>query len=327
MCRMKRSLAVSGLWILSLAAACVSQRDAVLSTESCVVDLVVLGIAQDGGAPQIGNPDDRAWSDPSLRRHAASIGLIDHRVDARFLFEATPDMRAQLQMLDEYAPSAKPKPGLDAIFLTHAHIGHYAGLMFLGHESIGAKNVSVYAMPRMQRYLSSNGPWDQLVRYENIVVLPLAEGEGAAIGDGLVVTPYSVPHRDEYSETVGFVIESPDRSALFLPDIDDWDRWENEYDIRIEDMISPVDVAYLDATFFDNDEIPGRDMSGFPHPRIRDSMKRFSSLPEKDQRKVRFIHLNHTNPARYATSAATAEIAAAGFRVAEEKESFCLYTE
>ena len=70
-----------------------------------------------------------------------------------------------------------------------------------------------------------------------------------------------IPHRDEYSETVGFVIRGPDRSALFLPDIDKWDRWER----KIADVLADADVAYLDGTFFADGELLGRDMSKIPH--------------------------------------------------------------
>ena len=39
------------------------------------------------------------------------------------------------------------------IFLTHAHIGHYSGLIHLGKEALGAKGISVYAMPKMSFFL------------------------------------------------------------------------------------------------------------------------------------------------------------------------------
>jgi len=47
----------------------------------------------------------------------------------------------QLQRLDEIAPKPDSRPGLSGIFLTHRHIGHYAGLMYLGKEVIGAKDL------------------------------------------------------------------------------------------------------------------------------------------------------------------------------------------
>ena len=280
--------------------------------------LVVLGIAQDGGVPQAGTKAHPGWDDPTFKRLVVSLALVDPVTSQRWLFEATPDFREQLHRLDTVFP-VEEKPGLDGIFLTHAHMGHYTGLMHLGHESMGAQGVPVYAMPRMQAYLSNNGPWDQLVRYENIALKPLADGTPVRLNDRLSVTPILVPHRQEYSEVVGFRIDGPNRSALFLPDIDSWEEWDAQ-GTRIEDVIAAVDVAYLDASFYANGEIPGRDMSGFPHPFITHSMDRFAALPPEERARVRFIHLNHTNPALRPDSDARRTIEQNGFRVAEEME-------
>ncbi|TFG64545.1 MAG: pyrroloquinoline quinone biosynthesis protein PqqB [Gemmatimonadales bacterium] len=280
--------------------------------------IVVLGIAQDGGVPQAGTKQHPAWSDPAARRLAVSLALVDPESSGRWLFEATPDLREQLHRLDTVFPVATT-PGLAGIFLTHAHMGHYTGLMFLGHESMGAQCVPVYVMPRMQVYLGSNGPWDQLVQYGNIELRPVANEIPVRLNERLTVTPFLVPHRQEYSEVVGFLVEGPRRSLLFIPDIDSWEEFD-ELGIHIEDLIARVDLAYLDATFYSNGEIPGRDMSGFPHPFIKHSMERFSALPAEQKAKVRFIHLNHTNPALVAESKARRTIERNGFRVAEEME-------
>ncbi|NNF58482.1 MAG: pyrroloquinoline quinone biosynthesis protein PqqB [Rhodothermaceae bacterium] len=280
--------------------------------------LVVLGIAQDGGVPQTGDVAHPGWTDPGRRRLVVSLGLVDPTSGERWLFEATPDLPEQLYRLDTLAPT-DARPGLAGIFLTHAHLGHYTGLMFLGHESLGAQGVPVYAMPRMADYLRTNGPWSQLVRYENIVLRELADHAPVRLNERLTVTPLRVPHRQEFSEVVGFRIEGPNRAVLFIPDIDSWDEWDAE-GTRIEDELARVDVAYLDATFYADGEIPGRDMSGFPHPFIMHSMARFAALPEAERAKVRFIHLNHTNPALWPGTEARRTITASGFRVAEESE-------
>ncbi len=122
---------------------------------SCDVEFVILGIGQDGGAPQIGNPDDPAWTNSSLKLWAASGALIDHRHSSRYLFEATPDLREQMNLLDSISDGGSAPLGLSGVFLTHAHIGHYAGLMFVGHESIGTQGLKVFSLPRMQNYLEN----------------------------------------------------------------------------------------------------------------------------------------------------------------------------
>ncbi|CAM2063772.1 Lactamase-B domain-containing protein [Sulfidibacter corallicola] len=286
--------------------------------ESDVPFIVVLGIAQDAGYPQAACAKAccaDAWADPNRRRHAASLALVDPQSGRRWLFDATPDFKMQLRTLDRVAPP-KSAPDLAGIFLTHGHIGHYSGLLHLGREVMGGRKVPVFAMPRMVRFLSGNGPWDQLVRLKDIVLQPLADGQKVELTENLSVTPFMVPHRDEYTETVGYFIEGPNRAALFIPDIDKWEKWETP----IERWLAKVDVAYLDATFFAEGEIPGRNMNEIPHPFIVESMDRFAKLSPEQRGKVRFIHLNHTNPAIRPDGDARRQIERRGFAVAEERE-------
>lgn len=281
--------------------------------------LLVLGIAQDAGVPQAGRRDDPGWEDPSRRHLAVSLALVDDVSGKRYLFDATPDFKYQLAHLDRVAP-VEASPGLDGIFLTHAHIGHYTGLMMLGHEAMGSRNVPVYAMPRMADFLRTNGPWSQLVRYQNIELRGLKDRTPVQLGPSIRVTPLLVPHRQEFSEVVGFRIEGPQHSALYLPDIDRWEEW----DLVLEDVLETVDVAYVDGCFFAPGEVGGRDMSQIPHPPVTTTMDRLAKQPPEVRQKVRFIHLNHTNPLLVPGSDARREVALRGFRVAEKGEMFHL---
>lgn len=304
--------------LLPMLSACATQK----RETSNAPRTIVLGIAQDGGVPQAGSFGDARWDDPSRQRQVVCLGIVDPRTGKRWMIDATPDFRRQLLALHRACPAAEgaaARPPLDGIFLTHAHMGHYTGLMFLGKESIGAKSVPVWAMPKMAGFLEANGPWNQLVNLKNIELRPLVAGESIEIADGISITPVLVPHRQEYSETVCFRIQGRDRAVLWLPDIDSW-RELDDIGPRIEGLVASVDVAYIDGTFFANGEIPGRDMSGFPHPFIRDSLKRFTLLPPEERRKIRFIHLNHTNPALEAGSSARREIEDLGLSVASEGE-------
>ncbi len=314
---MTTALATLAVILASIASTSVSAKT------TCSVSLHALGVAQDGGKPQIGNSDDPAWDDPALRRLATSLALIDHRdeVPRRWLFEATPDVKAQMHMLDQIA--SMPDRPLDGVFLTHAHIGHYAGLMLFGHESMGADNIPVYAMPKMARFLASHGPWSQLVKYKNIDIEELHDKHPVEIAGDVTVTPFLVPHRQEFSEVVGYKISSDKKTALFIPDIDAWEDWD-ALGVSIEDQIAEVDVAYLDATFFADGEIPGRDMSGFPHPFVAHSMARFAELPAREKSKIRFIHMNHTNPLHDPDSEERRVVKENGFGIADEGERYCL---
>jgi pyrroloquinoline quinone biosynthesis protein B len=280
--------------------------------------LVVLGIAQDAGYPQAGTKEHPAWDDPALRRLASCLALVDPASSERWLFEATPDFKEQLHRLDVIAPH-DDVPGLAGIFLTHGHVGHYTGLLHLGREAMGARGVPVYAMPRMREFLAGNGPWDLLLRLGNVAVRPLADATPVALNPRLEVTPILVPHRDEYTETVAFEIRGPRRAVLFLPDVDKWERLD-ALGRPIEEILGRVDVAYLDGSFFEDGEVPGRDMAEIPHPFIRESIARFGKLPAGERAKIRFLHLNRTNPALRPDSEAAREIAGAGFRLAKELE-------
>ncbi|HET7705055.1 MAG TPA: MBL fold metallo-hydrolase [Thermoanaerobaculia bacterium] len=273
---------------------------------------VVLGIAQDGGYPQAGcnRPDCiEAWRDPALRRHVASLAIVDPVSGDRWLIDATPDFPSQLRTLDEIAPGALPR-----IFLTHAHVGHYAGLMHLGREVMGTSGVEVYAMPRMREFLEKNGPWSQLVRLRNIELKPLEE-KHPIVFPRIAVMAIAVPHRDEFSETVAFLISGPSRKILWLPDIDKWEKWTTP----IESMIARVDVAYIDATFYDERELPGRNLSEIPHPTITETMQRLAALPAAERAKVRFIHFNQSNPA-LRDREVMQRIRSRGFNLAAERE-------
>ncbi|MBP7147261.1 MAG: MBL fold metallo-hydrolase [Acidobacteria bacterium] len=284
--------------------------------------VLVLGVAQDGGWPQAGCRREcctRAWEGESPGSNVTALALVDPRTSRRWLFDATPDFPAQLRLLDEVAPTAS-RPGIDGIFLTHAHVGHYTGLAHLGREVMGTRAVPVHAMPRMRALLESNAPWEQLVRLGNIALAPLEDGRAVALAPDLEVVPFSVPHRDEYSETVGFRIRGPSRTVLFLPDIDAWDRWATP----LPDALGWADVALLDGTFYSGAELPGRDLSDIPHPFIADTLRRIAALPAGWRARVRFIHLNHTNPALRPGTPERASIESAGCAVARQGEMYPL---
>jgi len=222
-------------------------------------------------------------------------------------------------MLVRFAPP-RQKPRIHRTFLPHAHMGHYTGLLHLGREVMGARRVPVYAMPRMREFLTRNGPWSQLVAIENIALKEMENESAVQLNERIRVTPFLVPHRDEFSETVGFRIEGPNHSAIYLPDIDKWKRWSTS----IEDVIAKVDIAFLDGTFFADGELSGRSIAMIPHPFVTETITRFAKLPPSERSKVRFLHLNHTNPLLDPRSAATRRVQSAGHHVARQGDVFGL---
>lgn len=278
----------------------------------------VLGIAQDGGYPHIGCQKvccELYYEGKQSKKFVTSLGLVDRSDTKKYLIEATPDITHQLRLLNQHTGSNS----VDGIFLTHAHIGHYSGLMYLGRESLGAHNIPVYAMPRMKNYLSDNGPWSQLLALKNIQLKALQNQTTVTINNHLKLTPFLVPHRDEFSETVGYFIEGKSKKALFIPDIDKWHLWEKD----IVEEVKKVDYAFIDATFFSDGEIP-RPMSEVPHPFIEETIELFRSESETTRSKIIFIHLNHSNPAILDNHPSKKELESMGYQVAQQGAIFAL---
>ncbi|MDC0236506.1 MBL fold metallo-hydrolase [Gammaproteobacteria bacterium] len=274
--------------------------------------IYILGVAQDAGFPQAGCYKPHCmpgWNDPERKITATSLGLIDPSSKKKYIFEATPDLPEQLFLLEQEAPS--DDFSLNGIFITHAHIGHYTGLMYLGREAMGAHGLPIYVMPKMEQYLRENGPWSQLIALNNISLMPLRNDRSKVLNN-LKVTPFLVPHRDEFSETVGYSIQGPKKTALFIPDINKWSQWKE----NILERIQLVDYALIDATFYDNNELPGRDMSKIPHPFVVETMATLSLLPREQREKVWFIHMNHTNPLLNLNSDQAQGVRAQGFNIA-----------
>lgn len=303
---------------------------------------------------------EAARVDPNRRRYVSSMALIlpvsretrggetsDADREPRaggervFLFDATPDVREQLRLLRDArdGPAGRvDRAPVDGVFLTHAHIGHYTGLAFFGFEAVHTRNLPVYCTPRMAHFLRTNGPWSQLVAMENVRLHETAQGQSVALAfdarraDGgasnneqagaVVVTPIAVPHRDEYSDTVGFILRrratGPQRGStvLFVPDTEPWRNWSPTL-TEVLDR-EQIDVLIVDGTFFSAEELPGRAVSSIGHPLIRDTMDLLESRVSTGELAVYFTHLNHSNPALEPNSGARREIDARGFAVAHE---------
>lgn len=275
--------------------------------------ITVLGVAQDAGYPQIGC--DKAccaafYNGKESKKLITSLGLIDLQNKKKYIFDATPDFTQQVRDLNSDLDNGNI---VDGIFLTHAHMGHYTGLMYLGFEAMSAKEVPVYAMPHMKTYLETNGPWSQLVSMNNILLRKLQSDSTLVLNKELKVTPFLVPHRDEYSETVGYRINGSRKSLLFIPDINKWELWDKD----IVEEVKKVDYAFVDATFFMDGELP-RPMKDIPHPFIVETVKLFENESVETKSKLFFIHLNHTNPALKNTDRLKDSIQHLGYQFAEQ---------
>lgn len=241
---------------------------------------ILLGTAQDGGFPHAGCRCDRcsrARFDVTVARRIACLGLVSG--DGRgFLIDATPDLPEQVAAL----------PDLSGLLLTHAHMGHIAGLLWLGTEAMAVEGRPLFAGPRLVEFLAGNEPWATLIRDGRLVPEVLDPHAAFDLAADLAVTPVPVPHRAEWSETFGFRIRGPERTLLWLPDIDRFD------DGALASLLDGVDAALIDGTFLGPDELPGRDLTKIPHPFVSDTLDRLAEL--RPAAAVSFVHLNHSNP-------------------------------
>ncbi|WP_066391683.1 MBL fold metallo-hydrolase [Neobacillus mesonae] len=285
------------------------------------VFLNVLGTAQDAGLP---HPNCyckncmEAIRNPKLRRLAAALAIVLPDEQAWHLIDASPDLKEQMVRLQlKYGLEGKL---MESIFLTHAHLGHYPGLLFLGREAIGAKGIPVMAGKKMKLLLEEQAPWSQLTKLGNINVKEIQDGGMVRIAPSVTVTPIDVPHRNEFSETFAFWIEGPNKKVLYVPDIDRWHEWDK----NLWTVCKDADICLLDGTFHSEKDLEriGRDYREIPHPLMTETMDLLQDLT--GQTDIYFTHLNHSNPAIDLDLEVRLEIVARGFHIAEEEMEFRL---
>jgi len=252
--------------------------------------IYILGNTQDAGLPHIGcqHPFCEDSFNVYEEHYTTSIAVVNSDLKKYILFEATPDITFQLNNLKKNIFDEFLLP--ESIYITHAHIGHYTGLMYFGREALGAKDLMVRVLPRMSNFLQNNGPWSQLVDINNIKIKEINFGSSTKELANIDITPVQVPHRDEYSETAGYIIKGKNKKALFIPDIDKWEKWDRD----LSQLAKEFDFLLIDATFYDSKEI-NRDISEIPHPLVTETIDLLSGLNIENRSKVYFIHMNHTN--------------------------------
>jgi len=278
--------------------------------------VTVLGTLQDGGYPQPGCELTCCSRVIKKERFVSCLSIIDSMKNKFWLIDITPDFRDQIQIINDKVNRIIP----DGIFITHAHSGHYTGLLELGREVMNTMNLPVYVMPKMKLFLERNDPWKQLIKQGNINLIQMEAGLEISLNGELSIYPFLVPHRSEISETIGFKIKGKNSSIIYIPDIDSWEEWEIDIDKLIEDN----DILFIDGTFYHEEELEGRDINEIPHPRIKDSMRILEGLDSSNRSKVYFTHLNHTNNALRDYTYEYKNIIDNGFMIAAEGLKFQL---
>ena len=279
----------------------------------------ILGSVQDGGYPQTGCLKECCKDLSSKKRFISSIAIIDKLMKQCWIIDISPDITYQLKMISEFIDDFN-YPSLSGLFLTHAHIGHYGGLMNFGLESMNVSNIPIYVFKRMEKFLRNNSIFNQMINNKNIVINTINDSKRINLNKRISIKGFLVPHRNELSETVGFNIKSERKSIIYLPDIDSWSEWK----VDILDLIRSHDILILDGTFYDKSELKFRDIDKVPHPSILDSVELMNTLPVKERNKVFFTHLNHTNKALNQNSEEYKKIITSGYNILKDKNIFGL---
>jgi len=283
-------------------------------SDGTAFQLMLVGVAQDAGLPQVGCTCancSAVLAGKLEAESAVSLAIIDPKGTRYWLVDATPDIRGQMALVAARFPRAQ----LSGILLTHAHIGHYTGLMFLGRESTNSQSMPVYASAQLCHFIRDHAPWQQLVTLGNIALHTIAPDTQTTLAEGLSFVGTHVPHRGEYSDTLAFSFHGKQDSAFYCPDIDRWSDWERD----IREVVEAHTLSFLDATFFDVNELPGRDLSTIPHPLVTDTVERLAHCDKT----VVLIHLNHSN-ALYQAGTATQWVADNGLTVGATGQSWVL---
>ena len=281
--------------------------------------IIVLGTIQDAGSPHIGCKKKcciELFNNPDITRKVVSLGILDPENEKSFMIEASPDIPSQMKELNDLSNKHYP----DGILITHAHIGHYTGLMYLGKEAMNLSNFPVYVMPKMKKFLKKNGPWNQLVDIKNINLISMKPNSEFQLTSNISIIPFLIPHRNEYSETCGFKIIGPNKKIIFIPDIDKWSLWGKD----LINEIKQVDVALIDGTFYDRNELKNRDINKIPHPFIVNTIKIFKNESLNERKKINFIHLNHTNPLLNKNSSEYNNLIDQGFKISYKNDQIIL---
>ena len=284
------------------------------------MSVMILGTVQDGGYPHIGCRKKcckSAWLNQYNKRFIASIAILDSDLKECWIIDSSPDIKNQLNMIMNFM-EIDSLPKIRGIFLTHAHTGHYSGLLDLGKEAMNADNIPVYSMPDMARFISSNNPFKFLISSNNIHIKEISDNQKIELSNGVIISPFKVPHRNELSETVGYRIYSDSKSIIYIPDIDSWDQWEKD----IIDVIKNNDYLFLDGTFYNCEEINNRNISEIPHPFIKDSLIKFEVLDKYNRNKIFFTHFNHTNIMLRNNNKLKQSLISDGYNIANEGEFF-----
>ena len=174
--------------------------------------------------------------------------------------------------------------------------------------------------PKMKLFLNDSLIFRQLIDNKNIILKDMNDQVDIKLTKNVSIGAFSVPHRNELSETVGYRIKSRKKTIIYIPDIDSWEDWSTS----LNELIKNNDILILDGTFYTKSEIKKRDIKKIPHPSIENTMSIMDSNTMDEKNKIYFTHLNHTNKVLDETSKEYRKVITSGYNILRDKKIFSL---
>ncbi len=281
-----------------------------------MTELVLLGIAQDGGRPQAGcNKSCCIGLSPSEHSYPTSLGIISD--NNLHIIDVTRHLANQLQYLDNRVPTE--------VWLTHAHFGHVDGLGLFGRETMNVRGVKLHVSKSMAELIHQTPNWNLMIEQGVFVIQEMTDRQ-IEQQPGFSITPLLVPHRGELSDTHAFIIRGENKSLLYLPDHDSWDETLALYKMNtIREWLTSlnVDIALIDGTFWSSDELSSRNQASVPHPPIKQTIEMLGYKQHGDP-DIIFFHLNHTNPVYDEWSEEYTQVVEMGWSIAKQGMRFTI---
>jgi pyrroloquinoline quinone biosynthesis protein B len=264
----------------------------------------VLGSAAGGGFPQwnCACPGCRAVRDGSRPARPRTQSSIAASADGRewFLFNASPDIRAQLASFPALHPRAGRAVPLRAVLLTDAELDHTLGLLLLRE----GRGVELHATEAVRDTLrDGTSLLRTLEAYCPVVWRPVIPGSDVPLADGLWYRAFDVPttKRSRFGEgsqkgrVVGYRLtdERTGRALVYLPSVQEL--------TAVLDQLDDCACLLVDGTCWRDDELIGlglagrtaREMGHLPVDGPGGSLARLAPLPIG---RTIYIHVNNTNP-------------------------------
>ena len=290
------------------------------------VIVTILGIAQDAGIPQAGCSCERcsnAHDNPELKRYPVSIG-VEGLDGSKHLIEVTKNLSEQLRLWS--GNNIEQKIFIpDSVTITHLHLGHIEGIGQFGKPVMGLKELPIYLSQMNNDSIQKRNDIRLMIEEGNIRLL--SRNHFQPTNDcGFTLEFISIPHRSELGDTSAILIKGPKKNLLFMPDQDSWSDTLDSFSVRsIRELLTSlrIDIALVDGTFWNLNELPGRDLSKIPHPTIEDSIH-YLGMKKINDPDISFIHLNHSNPVNDHNSEERKLVESYGWSICERNDTLSI---